>query len=174
MINWQKHFKERLPWLLGISLFVVVFDQFTKNWIYHNLGRREAITVIEDFFHIVHVHNTGAAFGLFAGWEHSSILLTFISISAIICIVVYYFLMSSANKLTIIAFSLVVGGAAGNLIDRLRWGYVVDFIDWHYKNVYHWPAFNIADSAISTAMGLLAIELIRDYRHQRLVQKERV
>ena len=162
----------RFPYLLGIVPIILILDQISKNWILDNLRKGQSRTVLDGFFHIVHVHNTGAAFGLFSTWKQSSFILTIISVLAILCILVYFFWMQENNRLTLVALSLVVAGAIGNLIDRFRFGYVIDFIDWHYKEVYHWPAFNIADSAITLAMGLLLIELIRDFKRHRLVQRE--
>ena len=141
-------FKKRLPLLLGVSSLVILLDQWSKAWIHQHLSRFESITVVSRFFHIVHVHNQGAAFGILATWKGGTIFLTLVSISAITCIL-----------------AMILGGAIGNLTDRLRFGYVIDFIDWHLDDVYHWPAFNVADSAISVAVALLLLDLLMETMH---------
>jgi len=169
MSNWRTNFRQRLPWLLGVSGIIVCLDQVTKWWVYNNLGRRESISVISGFFDIVHVHNTGAAFGFFSGWQQG---LTVLSITAILGFLVYFFYMPSGSRLILFALAMVIAGAVGNVMDRLQWGFVVDFIDWHYKEVYHWPAFNIADSSISIALFLLIIEFSRDFFQSKIPQEE--
>lgn len=150
---------KRLVFLLPIAAVVIALDQWTKTWIVSHLGRFEFRTVIDPIFHIVHVHNTGAAFGFLARWAHGATLLTATSCVAVSGILAYFFAVRLLSPMSLVIFPLIVGGALGNLIDRLKYGYVIDFIDWHYKDVYHWPAFNIADAAISTAITLLVLEL---------------
>jgi signal peptidase II len=111
------------------------------------------------------VRNTGAAFGFMAGWKHSGLVMTSVSCIAIPLILAYFFLLPSQNRLSLFGLALIFGGALGNLVDRFRYGYVVDFIDWHYKDV-HWPAFNIADSAISVAIFFLLIDFILDIHRE--------
>jgi len=157
--------KKRLPYALTIPVMVVLLDQWSKMWINNNLGLREHITVIDKYFHIVHVHNQGAAFGFLADWQHGFYFLSGVSGFAIVLILLYLFLSSQLSQISTLALSLILGGAIGNLIDRLRMGYVIDFIDWHYEEVYHWPAFNVADSAITTAVCLLVLDLIFEIKH---------
>ena len=105
-----------------------------------------------------------AAFGFLAGWAHGAMMLTAIGVLAIAGILFYYFSDAAQSRLTRLALAMILGGAVGNLIDRLRLGYVVDFVDWHWDHVYHWPAFNIADSSISVAVVLLLVELLLEGR----------
>lgn len=122
-----------------------------------HLGLRDAITIIPNFFHIVHVRNPGAAFGIFAQWEHGRTFLTLVSAVASLGVFGYFLTLKENDHFTRWALAMIFGGAVGNLIDRMRFGYVVDFVDWHFKDVYHWPAFNVADSAISVAIGVLLV-----------------
>ena len=130
---------------LLIGLLVVFADQLSKVWIRINLPEGQSLFEI-GFFQITHVHNTGAAFGLFRG---QSFVLTIVAIIGVTVILVYGFFLYRYfplpdRMLGKLAIGLILGGTAGNLMDRLRFGYVTDFIDFGY-----WPAFNIADSAVT-------------------------
>ncbi len=138
------------------ALLIVVADQFTKLWIRSNLALGQSLPE-SGFFQLTLVHNTGAVFGLFQG---QSFLLTIAALVAIVLLLLYVFVIKRQvpfldNRLNKIALGLVLGGAIGNLIDRLRFGYVTDFID-----VGLWPAFNIADSAITVGVIIFACSLI--------------
>ncbi len=148
-----------LPWL-GLALLILMADQFTKVLIvgYYQLGDA---TYVTRFFNVVRVHNSGAAFSFLAnagGWQRW--LFTGIGIAAAFFIV--WMLKSHAGqKLFSFALACILGGAIGNVIDRSLYGYVVDFLDFHYAS-WHFPAFNIADSAISIgAVCLILDELLR-------------
>ncbi len=148
-----------LPWL-GLALILLIADQFTKVLIlgYYQLGDA---TYVTSFFNIVRVHNSGAAFSFLAsasGWQRW--FFTVIGIAAAIFIV--WMLKSHAGqKLFSFALACILGGAIGNVIDRLLHGYVVDFLDVHYAG-WHFPAFNIADAAITVgAVCLILDELLR-------------
>ena len=148
-----------LPWL-GLALLILMADQFTKVLIvgYYQLGDA---TYVTRFFNVVRVHNSGAAFSFLAnagGWQRW--LFTGIGIAAAFFIV--WMLKSHAGqKLFSFALACILGGAVGNVIDRSLYGYVVDFLDFHYAG-WHFPAFNIADSAISIgAVCLILDELLR-------------
>lgn len=148
-----------LPWL-GIALILVIADQFTKVLIlgYYRLGDS---TYVTSFFNVVRAHNTGAAFSFLAaasGWQRW--LFTGIAVAAVVFIV--WLLRSHAGQ-RLFCFSLacILGGAVGNLVDRLLHGYVVDFLQFHWRGWY-FPAFNVADSAITIgAAGLILDELLR-------------
>jgi signal peptidase II len=147
------------PWL-GLALVLLIADQLTKVLIlgYYRLGDA---TYITSFFNIVRVHNSGAAFSFLAsasGWQRW--FFTAIGIAAALFIL--WMLKSHAGqKLFSFALACILGGAIGNVIDRLVHGYVVDFLDFHYAG-WHFPAFNIADSAISVgAICLILDELLR-------------
>jgi signal peptidase II len=132
------------------ALAIVVSDQITKWAIVTNLGRYESLSVIEGFFNIVHVRNRGMAFGLLnrPDLDLGFYILTGASAAAIILLAAWFFKIEKSAYRIIFGLSLILGGAFGNLIDRLRFREVIDFLD-VYLGPYHWPAFNIADSAIT-------------------------
>jgi signal peptidase II len=148
-----------LPWL-GLALLILIADQFTKVLIlgYYKLGDA---TYVTSFFNVVRVHNAGAAFSFLAdagGWQRW--FFTGIGIAAAIFIV-WMLKSHPGQKLFSFALACILGGAIGNVIDRSLYGYVVDFLDFHYVG-WHFPAFNIADSAISIgAFCLILDELLR-------------
>ena len=148
-----------LPWL-ALALLLLIADQFTKVLIlgYYKLGDATTIT---SFFNIVRVHNTGAAFSFLAsasGWQRW--FFTGIGITAAIFIV-WMLKSHPGQKLFSFAMACILGGAVGNVVDRTLHGYVVDFLDFHYAG-WHFPAFNVADAAISIgAVCLILDELAR-------------
>jgi len=149
--------------LLGLILFLGVgLDQVTKHWIARSLSRYEVIPVIPDFFNLVHVYNPGAAFGLLSTWPPDFVRYFFISAKlGIIAILLYLFWRTATQqRLFLWGYSLVLSGALGNLIDRVRWGEVLDFLDF-YVGRHHWPAFNVADSLICIGAGLLILAVWR-------------
>lgn len=136
-------------------MLVVVGDQLTKAMVSAWLSPYEAVAVIPGLFNLVNWHNTGAAFGIFSsGAATGRVLLITVTI---ISLFVIGFLIKTArtenDKITTFALSLIGGGAIGNLIDRVRLGSVIDFLDF-YIGSYHWPAFNVADSAITIGVVL--------------------
>jgi len=133
--------------LLWVSTIVIILDQLTKGLIINTLTLHQSIEVIPGLLNITYIRNPGIAFGLFReGGVFGLALLLVLSLVALI--VVVYLYRGTGNKVTAFTLSLVAGGAIGNLIDRIRFGEVVDFLDF-YIDPYHWPAFNIADSAIT-------------------------
>jgi len=148
----------RLPLIAGL---VVIADQLTKWWVLRGIGGYEVIPVIPGFFNLIHVQNPGGAFGFFAEQDSHlrALFFIFFSLLAVLLILYLYRSTPARYKWLLIGFSLIVGGAAGNLIDRIRFGHVVDFIDL-YVGRLHWPAFNIADSAITIGMLIFAGYLI--------------
>ena len=148
-----------LPWL-GIAFIVIVLDQFTKTLILGMFQLNDGHTVT-SFFNVVRVHNTGAAFSFLAGaggWQRW----VFIGLGAVAAAFIVWMLRShGGQRLFSWALALILGGAVGNVIDRLLHGYVVDFIQVHYAGHY-FPSFNVADSAISVgAVFLILDELLR-------------
>lgn len=148
-----------VPWL-GMALVLLVADQLTKMLIlsYYQLGDS---TMVTEFFNIVRAHNTGAAFSFLAnasGWQRWF----FTGIGAVAIAVILWMLKAHpGQKLFSFSMACILGGAIGNVIDRVRYGYVVDFLDVHW-GTWHFPAFNIADSAISIgAVCLILDELLR-------------
>ena len=148
-----------LPWL-GLALLLLIADQVTKVLILGAYKLGDA-TYITSFFNIVRVHNSGAAFSFLAnsgGWQRW--FFTGIGVAAAVFIV-WMLKSHPGQKLFSFALACILGGAIGNVIDRVLYGYVVDFLDFHYAS-WHFPAFNIADSAISIgAVCLIVDELLR-------------
>ncbi|MDX9702507.1 MAG: signal peptidase II [Candidatus Auribacterota bacterium] len=145
-------------WIPVIALCIVIVDQITKWIVVNNVDYGSSIPVINGFFNITLVHNPGAAFGFFAHKQSLFIIFTFITIIVISILSVKY----AKNDLRLQLFlALVLGGAIGNLIDRIRFQYVIDFID-VYVSRFHWPAFNIADSAICIGIGFLTYTLLKN------------
>jgi signal peptidase II len=146
---------------LVLATAVFVADQLTKVWALQRLDATQPVVVIPEFFHLVLVMNPGVAFGIFAGvpprwrWIVSLFSLTALALLGSLA----FRILPRGSLLARVAIGLVFGGAAGNLLDRWRHGAVVDFIDVFWRT-YHWPAFNVADSAITVGVCLLAAELV--------------
>jgi signal peptidase II len=146
--------------ILGLAATVFVADQLTKRWALASLDASHPVVVVPDLFHLVLVMNPGVAFGIFAGiparWRW---IVTLFSLTALALLGSLAFrILPRGSALARVAVGLVFGGAAGNLLDRWRFGAVVDFIDVFWGS-HHWPAFNVADSAITVGVCLLAAEL---------------
>jgi len=144
-----------------LALFVVLLDRWTKRLVAAHIAMYTHIQVIPGFFRITHTENTGAAFSLFADspshWK-TAMLISF-SVVAMIVVSVLLWKQSRALTMTGIALSLILGGAVGNLWDRVASGRVVDFLLFYVKS-YQWPVFNLADSAIVVGASLLVLEII--------------
>lgn len=141
-----------------IALAVVLLDQYTKYLITQHLPLHHSLEVIEPYLTILHTRNKGIAFGIFSG-QVSTIRTVLLILTSLAAIAFIFYLLSGLGSPYLYAattLALVLGGAIGNLIDRIRWGEVIDFIDLHWHG-HHWPAFNVADSAISIGMVLLVI-----------------
>ncbi len=145
----------------GLSLIaaalLIAFDQWSKSWIRGNLTPGESLPE-GGFLRLTYVTNTGAVFGLLA---NQTVLIIAISIASLIIILLFLRYLSSATTLSIVAAGLIFGGAIGNLIDRLCFGYVTDFIDIRLWGDFHWPAFNFADAAIVIGIFTLIYSLYR-------------
>jgi signal peptidase II len=154
----------KLSYLL-ISLAVLVLDQWTKWLVELHLPHHAAHPLIPGFLNLTHVRNTGVAFGLFAT-DHGggSLLLVLLGLAALAAVGLYFWFTPTRDRILLTALALVVGGAVGNLIDRITSGAVTDFVDVYVGN-HHWPSFNVADSAISVGIVLMAIDSFRP-RHQ--------
>ncbi|MBW2975371.1 signal peptidase II [Candidatus Woesearchaeota archaeon] len=126
--------------ILSISTLIVISDQITKYLISSRIKLHDSIPLIKDILHLTHIQNTGAGFGMLKGWNIILILISMI----IIGVILFYFKRIEKEKQIHIPIALVLGGAIGNLTDRILLGHVIDFIDFRV-----WPAFNIADSAIT-------------------------
>ena len=140
-----------------ISLIIIVLDQLSKYWILNNLPLYENIPIIKDFFSLFHIRNRGAAWGMLSNQSWGIYLLTVISIAA--SIFIFYLIYINKIKPVRITLALILGGSIGNLIDRIRFNNVVDFLSFTFGD-YHFPTFNIADSAIVVGAICLALFLI--------------
>ena len=146
--------------LLLIGGGVILLDQVTKYWIHNNMGLYDTRPIISGFLDLHYIRNTGAAFGFLSGIQPSIRIPFFIGISVVaIGIILYLFhKMEESRYVVPVALSLVLGGAIGNLVDRVRTGEVVDFLFIHYKR-FQWPAFNVADIAITVGVSLLILHM---------------
>lgn len=145
--------------LLGlISSVTIVIDQLTKLYIDSTFRLYQSIAVIEDFFHITYIRNPGAAFSILANADASIRVPFFLTLSLVAVTGIVFFYRTVEDRLVQVALSLILGGAVGNMVDRVRLGEVVDFIDVHWYDK-HWPAFNVADSAITIGVGFLILDM---------------
>jgi len=156
----------RLFWLLCISALVIIADRGTKTWVSLHIPLGGAIPVIPRVLRITHWTNEGAAFSLFADTASPHavrwVLITFTLIAAIVILVVL-FRLGNRFTLTTVALALILGGALGNVHDRIVYGSVIDFIEVHIFT-YHWPDFNVADSSVVTGACLLLLDSMLPHR----------
>jgi len=157
--------KNKYYWVGSIIGLILILDQATKYLVEKHIRLYETITIVPGFFNLTHVRNRGAAFGILANVPGIWRSLFFISVTIIAVAVIGYLIRTATERLHLVAFSLIAGGAVGNLIDRLRYTEVVDFIQWYVKDLY-WPSFNIADSAISVGVALLVVDMLFTKKHQ--------
>lgn len=147
--------------IVGIAGLIVILDQITKAVILNTLPLYDSISVIPGFFSLTHIQNPGGAFGFMA--NHSSNLrqIIFLFVSSLALGLIFYFYKNTSRTHPFLAtgFAMIFGGAVGNMIDRIRFGKVVDFLDFYLGNL-HWPAFNVADSTISIGMAIFLFHLI--------------
>jgi signal peptidase II len=140
----------------------VGLDQLTKYWISQTIPKYAVVPIIPDFFNLVHVYNRGAAFGLFSNWPPDFVRYFFIATNLLIAVVLLYLYARTATDypLFLWGYSLTLSGALGNLIDRVRFGEVLDFLDF-FIGRHHWPAFNVADILICAGAGFLFLAMWR-------------
>jgi signal peptidase II len=152
--------KQRIRLILASGIVVLV-DQTTKKIIMASLALHESIVVIDNFFNITHVLNPGGAFGFFATQSDMVRKLVFLVLSSGVALFILWFYSRVARTHVFLSWglALIFGGAVGNLIDRFWYGHVVDFLDF-YIGTAHWPAFNVADSAISIGMAVLIYHVV--------------
>jgi signal peptidase II len=150
---------KRVHYLI-LAAAVIVLDIWTKALVLARIDLHETIPIIPNFFQLVHVRNTGAAFGIGANASSRIVplLLNFGAIAVFFVVVVYALRSAVSDRLLQTGLHLILGGAIGNLLDRFRFGYVVDFLD-VYVRTKHWPAFNVADSAICIGIALLFLDM---------------
>jgi signal peptidase II len=151
--------KNKYLWAGSLAGVILVLDQLTKYLVEKHLRLYEVIPVIPGFFNLTHVRNKGAAFGILSGLPGVWRILFFVSFTVIAVAVIAALIRKTEERLLVTAFALIMSGAIGNVIDRIRYGEVVDFIQWYVKS-YYWPSFNVADSAISIGVVLLAVDML--------------
>lgn len=155
-----------------LMIAVVLLDQVTKLLVDRLMTLHESRVVIDGLVHLTYVRNRGAAFGLFsdADLPFQSALFSVVSLLALAAIAAYFFKLPDRSRLARTALALVMGGALGNLIDRARLGSVIDFVD-VFWGPHHWPAFNVADSAISVGVTLLVLDMLRAPNAERSAKR---
>ncbi len=156
-----------------LVLLVVVVDQLTKLWVVQSFRLYESMEVIPNFFNLTYLTNKGAAFGFLAGvtsaWRHYFFLILVSVALALLCLA--WFRMRKDHRFYGPALALIAGGAIGNLIDRVRFGKVVDFLDFYVAG-YHWPAFNVADSAITVGVILFLVANFLEERQKKRIKEQ--
>jgi signal peptidase II len=153
---------DRRAWLLGISALVILLDRLTKYWVSHHIEEGDAIVVVRRVFRITHVRNPGAAFSMFVESSRPEVVRWVLAgFSILAAAVVVFAILRFGRRMTptMIALALILGGTIGNLWDRLRSGLVTDFLEVHIIH-YHWPDFNVADSAIVIGGILLVLDAL--------------
>lgn len=155
------HSKNKYIRLFGITGLIIFFDQITKAIILKTMELHQSIPVVPGFFSITHIHNPGGAFGFLANQNQGVRDLIFLVVSSFAIILIFYFYKNTpkTHSFLAIGLALIFGGAISNLIDRIRLGKVVDFLDFYIKDL-HWPAFNVADSAISIGMVIFVFHIL--------------
>ena len=147
---------------LCLSIAVALLDQVTKNWIRSRLGLGSFITVVRDGFDLRYVQNTGAAWGIFEGLNHWLVPLSLVMLFVIARFRQHFMTGTWVPR---VSCGLISGGIVGNLLDRVRLGYVVDFLDFHW-HAHRFPAFNVADAAICTGVGLYVLSELLGWDRQ--------
>ena len=139
----------QLPLFLIVAFLIPLLDQLTKWLIVARLSLHESIPVVDGLLWFTRIHNSGIAFGLFPGLPR---LFTVVTVFSMLVVLYFYLTVQPRTRLLALGCALILGGAVGNLIDRIQYGYVVDFINFGF-----WPAFNIADSSVSVGVALLLV-----------------
>ena len=164
--------KKKYMWLIVIAGLLVAFDQIVKIYIHTHFRLGESIPLIPDFFNLTYVRNPGAAFGFLAE-SHPTFREIFFMVMPPIALIIILGILRTVEEtdlLQICALSSIFGGAIGNYIDRLRFQYVIDFLDFHLYNKWSWPAFNIADSAIVCGVGVLLLLMVKEERNKKKLE----
>ena len=148
----------------GVSA-ILALDQATKTLVASRLVPGESIEILPGLLHLTLVRNTGMAFGLLSGFDFpfKPLLMTVLSLAALAAVIYYALGSPRGQTMTHVGCAFILGGALGNIVDRARLGYVIDFVDVFYRDT-HWPAFNVADSSICVGVGLLLLDSLR--RHE--------
>ena len=157
-----------------ISLIILVTDLISKALVVKHLPLYDKVDIIKGFFSLVHIRNTGAVWGLFSNassaWVSKAI--TVLSILALILVIYFFLKLDKKCTLDLLGISFILGGALGNIINRVRLGYVIDFLDFYIKQ-WHWATFNVADSFITIGVIVLAVAILLGKCPQMLSEKGR-
>jgi signal peptidase II len=150
---------------------ILALDQVTKMLVASRLVPGESVEILPGILHLTLVRNTGMAFGLLSGLDlpFKSLLMTLLSLAALAAVIYYALRSPRGDTMTHFGLVFILGGALGNIVDRARLGYVIDFVDVFYRDA-HWPAFNVADSSICVGVGLLLLDSLR--RHEPAIRAE--
>jgi signal peptidase II len=163
--------KNKFGFLILLSLILVTLDQLVKMYVHANFQLGESIPVIEGYFNITYVRNYGAAFGFLSDSHPSFREAFFLAMPPIAMLIILGVLkgVPSNDRLQILALTSVFGGAIGNYIDRVRFRYVIDYLDFHWNEKYTWPAFNVADMSIVFGVSLLLLLMFLEEKRNRKV-----
>lgn len=166
--------KKKYIWLVLISGILIALDQLVKVYVHTHFHLGESVIVVPNFFNLTYVRNFGAAFGFLAESHPSFREIFFLTMPPVALIIILAILRGVKDDDTkqIIALSSIFGGAIGNYIDRVRFRYVIDFLDFHLYNRWSWPAFNIADMAIVGGVGLLLLLMFLENKKATKAEKE--
>ena len=154
-----------------LTAVILVLDYLTKWLVRTSMGHERTVELIPGYLRLAYVGNTGVAFGLFQGLQPwKPYVLAALAVIAVAVILMYSARTPSTRRLLQCALALTMGGILGNLIDRLARGYVVDFVEFHIRDAFYWPTFNVADSAISVGIALLLIDTLKNPEPARELQ----
>ena len=158
--------KNRYSILAAVTLAVLVIDQATKVYIDRTMRLYQSIPVVNGLFSITYMRNKGAAFSFLSSFDYRRPFFILVSLVAVIAILVAYRKLRDDQRFAAVSLSLILSGAVGNLIDRIRLGEVIDFLDVYWQT-HHWPALNVAASAICVGVALLAVDMLIEERRQK-------
>ncbi len=166
--------KMKYLYLVAISGFIIALDQLTKMYVHTHFLLGESHTVLPGFFDLTYVRNEGAAFGIFREAHDTFRNIFFLTMPPLAIAFILYIMreVPDSDKLQNVALSLVCGGAIGNYIDRLRFRYVIDFLDFHLQRKWTYPAFNVADISIVTGIGILMLIMYLQWYEEKKKKRE--
>jgi signal peptidase II len=159
--------------LAALSGFIISLDQWSKLYVHTHFLEGESVSVIQNFFNIMYVRNYAAAFGLFGSFSESFREIFFLSVPPIAAVIILFMLRATpvSDLISVVSLSAIFAGAIGNYIDRIKYGFVVDFLDFHYMYKAHYPAFNVADISIVTG---ICVMLLMEFLNSQSLKKKNV
>lgn len=153
--------KSNLFLSIFVSSAVIIADTLLQHWVFSSLGNENAL-VVTPFFRLVQVWNTGVSFGMFNGLAYGQVVLSVFSL--MVCMGLLWLLLKTKDRIHAVAYALIIGGGLGNILDRSIYGAVADYLDFHVLD-YHWPAFNVTDSAVFIGVAILLWTTVRSTPH---------